>query len=356
MDLVYGSPWRAVTKLNCHHLAERLSREQPVLYVESVGARVPRLGEWRRAVPRLMRSMRPLRRVGPQLWLYSPLPLPLYRASGARLNSRWVGWQVRTLLALRGWLPDVCWVFHPMGWGTARAVCPRGLIYYCVDDQAANPGVDPRAIRALESDLAGIADVVIATGEPIAAQLRGLARRVEVLPNVADTELFLGGNGAVRHPVLDRIGRTPRPRIGYLGNLAAYKIDIDLIYAVARARRDWTIVLVGPRNQGDSREVIREEAAPGNVHFTGPIPHQFAPAVIDLFDVCLLPAAHHDVMLASFPLKFFEYLLRGRPVVARPLPSLQPFRGWFDEAAGLSAWRDCGRCATRFFNPARLNQ
>ena len=54
--------------------------------------------------------------------------------------------------------------------------------------------------------------------------------------------------------------------------------------------------------------------------------------MIDRFDVALLPAAHHGVMQASFPLKFFEYLLRGRPVVGRPIPSLMPFREWYDEA------------------------
>src|SRR5438445_13457923 len=106
MDVIYGSAqFFATTKVNCHHLAERLAQERRVLFVESVGARMPGVGEWRRAVPRLARSIRPLRRVGPKLWLYSPLPLPLYRAGGARLNSRWVGWQVRTLLRLRGWRP-----------------------------------------------------------------------------------------------------------------------------------------------------------------------------------------------------------------------------------------------------------
>ncbi len=41
-------------------------------------------------------------------------------------------------------------------------------------------------------------------------------------------------------------------------------------------------------------------------------------------------------MLASFPLKFFEYLMRGRPVVARPIPALQPFREWYDQAVTAS--------------------
>ena len=53
---------------------------------------------------------------------------------------------------------------------------------------------------------------------------------------------------------------------------------------------------------------------------------------MDRFDVCLLPSAEHPVMRSSFPLKFFEYLLRERPVVSKPLPALEPFRDWYHPA------------------------
>jgi hypothetical protein len=332
VDLVYGSAlWFTQSRVNCHHLTERLAAERPVLYVESVGARTPRVHEWRRIVPRLLRSLRPLRRVGPQLWIYSPLPLPAY-GRGAEVNSRWVGRQVHALLALRHWSVEACWAFHPMGLGTATAVKPRGVIYYCVDDYAANPGVDAEAIRRMETALAGLADVTITTGEPLAARLRGVARRVETLPNVADTELFGRDVSGVRHPVLDALDALPHPRLGYLGNLAAYKVDLELIQCIARMRPDWTIALVGPTNRGDVQAAVGGQASAPNVHWLGEVPHQIAPAVIDRFDVALLPSARHQVMQASFPLKFFEYLLRGKPVVARLTPALAPYAEWLDLA------------------------
>jgi hypothetical protein len=333
VDLVYGSAlWFTPTRVNCHHLTERLALRRPTLYVESVGARAPRAHDWRRIAARLGRSLRPLRRVGPQLWVFSPLPLPAYRGAGARANSRWVGRQVRALLALRRWSIDASWIFHPMGLGTAEQARARGTIYYCVDDYAANPGVDPASVRGLEERLATVADLTIATAEPLAARLRPLARRVEVLPNVADTELFLGDVSAARHPVLDALDALPRPILGYLGNLAAYKIDLDLIYGMARRRPRWSLALVGPLNRGDTGPGLSPEGSPPNVHWLGEVPHRVAPAVIERFDVALLPSARHEVMQASFPLKFFEYLLRGKPVVARPLPALEPFREWLDPA------------------------
>jgi len=357
MDLVYGSAlWYASTKVNCHHFAERLAQERQVLFIESVGARVPAAREWRRVLPRLLRSLRPLRRLGPRLWLFSPLPLPLYRGVGVELSSRWVGWQVKVLLRLRGWREEACWVFHPMGFGTARAGRPHGVIYYCVDDQAANPGIDRVAVRRLEAALLQVADAVIATGEPLAARLRPLARTVRVLPNVADTELFARHASTFKHPVLDFLDGLPRPRIGYIGNLAAYKIDLDLVHQIARRRPDWAVVLVGPLNQGDPKSTIRESDAPSNVHFTSAVPHEIAPAVIDRFEVCLIPSAQHDVMAASFPLKFFEYLLRGRPIVCRPLPSLQPFRAWYDEAVTTEEFVDAIERRLALDSPAEADR
>ena len=333
VDVIYGSAlWYSATKVNCHFVAERLAREVPVLYVESVGARMPGTHEWLRILPRLLRSLRPLRRIGDRLWVFSPLPVPAYRGRGARLNSRGVGWQVRLLLALRRWHAPVTWVFHPMGWGVRRLSRRGKLVYYCVDDYAANPGVDVATLRGFEEQLARIADVTLVTGEPLARRLRPWADDVRILPNVADTTLFARDHSGVTHPVLAALDKIPRPRLGYLGNLAAYKLDLGLVRAVAECCPEWSVVLVGPRDQGDTRRRVGGVSLPPNVHILDPVPHGLAPAVIDRFDVGLLPSAAHPVMQASFPLKFFEYLLRARPVVSRPLPALAPYRQWYREA------------------------
>ena len=330
MDLVYGSAlWYAPTKVNGHHLAERLSADHRVLFVDSVGARAPRLHEWRRLLPRLLRAFFPLRRVAPRIWLFSPLPLPSYRRGGLMRNSNWVGWQVRALLTLWRQRVDAAWIFHPMGLGTARRVRSRAVVYYCTDDQSANPGVDAQQIRSMERQLVHEAQHAIATAKPLADRLSEDAKHVSVVPNVADTELFARDTAAVSHPVLAAIDKLPRPRLGYLGNLASYKIDLALVYELARRRPDWTFVLVGPRNMGDTKSNVVETGAPPNLTFVGPVPFEYAPAVMDRFDVCLLPSARHEVMGASFPLKFFEYLMRGKPVVSRRLPTLEPYRDWY---------------------------
>ena len=219
-----------------------------------------------------------------------------------------------------------------MGLGVARWSGARRRVYYCVDDYAANPGVDRETVRHLEHELLGVADVTLVTGESLASRLRSPGRDLRVYPNVADTTLFTADHTGVTHPVLDALERIPRPRLGYIGNLATYKIDIDLISSIATSRPDWSIVLVGPRDMGDPQGHVADIALPPNVHLFDAVAHELTPAIIDRFDVCLLPSARHPVMQSSFPLKFFEYLLRERPVVGKPLPALEPFRELYYQA------------------------
>jgi glycosyltransferase involved in cell wall biosynthesis len=219
-----------------------------------------------------------------------------------------------------------------MGLGTARSIRARGVFYYCIDDLSANPGVDAQQIRRMETELVREADHTIVTAKPLADRLYADAKRLTVVPNVADTELFAREVNGANHPTIAAIDGLPRPRMGYLGNLASYKIDLDLVYELAKRRPDWTFVLVGPRNMGDIRSSVVETGAPPNVAFVGAVPFELAPAAMDRFDVCLLPSARHEVMGASFPLKFFEYLMRGKPVVSRRLPTLEPYSDWFRPA------------------------
>ena len=216
--------------------------------------------------------------------------------------------------------------------GVAEHLRPHGLVYYCVDDYTANPGVDAVALRRFEQQLVSASDVTLVTAEALAKRLSPWTHSLHLLPQAVDTDLFLRDTSRDEHPVLAALDQIPRPRVGYLGNLATYKIDLELVKAIADRRPEWSIVLIGPRDQGDVANTVATAALPPNVHLLEAVPHALTPATIDRFDVCLLPSADHEVIRASFPLKFFEYLLRGRPVVSRPLPALASHRAWYREA------------------------
>jgi teichuronic acid biosynthesis glycosyltransferase TuaH len=82
---------------------------------------------------------------------------------------------------------------------------------------------------------------------------------------------------------------------------------------VIRLNPDKSFVLAGPVVEEYVPKGFREMK---NVYFLGRIPYNEMPSVIKAFDVALIPFKKDDVSSTIFPLKLFEYLGAGKPVVA----------------------------------------
>jgi glycosyltransferase involved in cell wall biosynthesis len=103
------------------------------------------------------------------------------------------------------------------------------------------------------------------------------------------------------------------------------KLDLALLGDVATRRPDWTVTLVGPLGYGlDAGEVARLRALP-NVHLAGVVAPEQVPAVMAGCDVGLIPYKRNEQTRHVNPLKVYEYLAAGKPVVATPLPELGQF-------------------------------
>ncbi len=114
----------------------------------------------------------------------------------------------------------------------------------------------------------------------------------------------------------------PHPRIGFIGALSSYKVDFQLIAAVARARPDWHWVLIGQVGEGQPDTRIESLRLP-NVHLLGPRPYGELPDYLRGFDVATIPCVANDYTASMFPLKFFEYLAAGKAVIASHVPALE---------------------------------
>ncbi|MEZ4767529.1 MAG: glycosyltransferase [Caldilineales bacterium] len=115
-----------------------------------------------------------------------------------------------------------------------------------------------------------------------------------------------------------------RPVLGVVGGINA-KLDLSLLTEVARQRPDWSIALVGPVSYGVGEDALAPLRSLPNVRFTGPVAHHQVPAVILACDVCLIPYRLNEQTRHVNPLKVYEYLAGGNPVVATPLPELRQF-------------------------------
>ena len=108
-----------------------------------------------------------------------------------------------------------------------------------------------------------------------------------------------------------------RPLVGYYGALAEW-LDYDLIEYAAKALPECEFVFIGPDYDGSSKKSVAFDLP--NVTWLGPKPYTELPAYLARFDVATIPFEVSDVTHSVSPLKLFEYMAGGRPIV---IPALR---------------------------------
>ena len=293
-----------------------------LLYLDSLGFRTPglRRADLSRMGARLLRWRPYAYPTAPNVFRDSPLVVPLHRFSAVRaLNRQLLVHRLkRNERRLRLDRP-VVWAYSPAGVDAFRRERHRALVYHCVDDVAAYPGIDAATWREGERHLVHAADICIASSKPLVEHLTALgAREVRYWPNPADIRAFRSAGEA-------RDAGAPnshRPVIGFAGSVQEHKVDVPLVAAIARMKPDWRIVLAGPVGLGLRSSSISADLFPENVELPGLIKRDALPKYIASFDVATIPYALNDYTRGVFPMKVFEYLGAGLPVVSTSLKSL----------------------------------
>ena len=111
------------------------------------------------------------------------------------------------------------------------------------------------------------------------------------------------------------------PIAGYYGALASW-VDFDLLLKVAQLQPQINFVVIGLDYDGTIKSL---GDLPGNFHVLPPVPYCDLPRVAIWFDVALLPFKLNHITEATSPLKFFEYLALGLPVVSTPIPEAKKY-------------------------------
>jgi glycosyltransferase involved in cell wall biosynthesis len=297
-----------------------------VLYVESLGLRRPTAG--RRDLARIARRVRRAaaapRQVAENIWVWSPLVLPWHSHAGVRkLNEQALGWLLRRIIKRLGFSRPLLWTYNPLV-GPLLAKLPHWLtIYHCVDDLTAAPHMPAATIEAAEAELARTADLVFTTSPRLQVRMSEQRREgTHYLPNVADYEHF--AHARTPGPLPADLAQIPLPRIGFIGAVSSYKVDFELIAAVARAKPDWHWVLIGQVGEGQPGVNVDALRLP-NVHLLGPRPYAQLPDYLRGFQVAAIPSVASEYTASMFPLKFFEYLAAGPPVVGANVPALNDY-------------------------------
>ncbi len=318
--LLYAPPWSGPTRFSKHHLAQHLAQTGGrVLYVE---APLSLLG-LRRGRPfgqELKSALLPPRRVAERLWVRRHfLPVPYHAASwltsrraANRLGQRFLARAISRDQGRLGFNQPILIAGLPhavdtLPWLPRR----RALVYHCADDYAHVQGF-PDTLPELEADLCQQADLVITTSETLCQERRRFNPNTHWVPNATDIAHF----SAPATPAAE-LQQIPRPIVGFVGGLSQW-VHIELIAALAAARRDWSYVLVGPVGTDVSSLENLD-----NVKLLGPRPYQELPRYLAAMDVGLIPFKQDRVTYHADPIKAYEYLAAGLPVVATEMPALR---------------------------------
>ncbi len=317
--LCFSHDWSG-DPLSKTHLMRLLSRNNRILWVNSIGYRAPSVSrrDLGRAFKKLSAAMQPLRQAEPNLFVLSPFVIPAYGLAPVRaLNTRLLRFQVKRAMRQLGFQRPINWVFNPAAGLVAGTLEEELLIYYCVDEYTAFSGVPTEALAALEERLLRRADVVLVSAERLLRSKARINPRIALVRHGVDFDHFRRSLDPKTEIPAD-LAALPGPVIGYFGLIAQDWIDVDLLVHVAQRFPHASLVLLGKVTM----DVSALERFP-NVHFLGRKPYATLPSYCKGFDVALIPFPVSEVTLNANPLKAREYLAAGLPVVSTPIPEVE---------------------------------
>ncbi len=193
------------------------------------------------------------------------------------------------------------------------------IVYDILDDlsifDADEVGVpESRRVRTHHAPIMTQADVVIASSPVLVDTHSDERGDILFIDNGVESARF-SEPGPKPHDMEE----IPGPVIGYHGMVSRW-FDFVLFEQVARTSPEFSFAVVGPVDPGSAKDADRLVDLP-NVYFVGPRTSDDMPSYVSSFDVGIVPFVVDDMTRAVSPLKMYEYLAAGVPVVATPLPA-----------------------------------
>jgi glycosyltransferase involved in cell wall biosynthesis len=216
------------------------------------------------------------------------------------------------------------------------------VIYEFIDDLDVFTVDDREQLGRDHDQLLSESAIVVATARRLWETVRAVRPDALLCPNGVDYDHFLPAQGLVTTPPpqdllpflqearweCGALGfpmmRAKKPLVGYYGALARW-FDYELLRQTARLRPDWDFLLIGPPYDFSFEESgVKNEP---NVHWLGQKPYRTLPEYLRYFDAAIIPFVLNPITHATSPLKLFEYMAAGKPVVTTPMEESLRFSG-----------------------------
>jgi len=212
------------------------------------------------------------------------------------------------LIRVEGISDYLLWYYTPMALAFSAHLSPRTIVYDCMDELSAFKGASP-ALKVREAELMRRASLVLTGGQSLYDAKRHQHTNIHPVPSSVDVPHFSQAR-RIRTEPLDQVS-IPHPRLGFFGVIDE-RLDTALVDAVAAARPEWHVVMLGPVVKIDPNLLPRRP----NIHYLGSKQYEELPHYLAGWDVALLPFARNESTRFISPTKTPEYLAAGKPVVS----------------------------------------
>jgi UDP-galactopyranose mutase len=204
----------------------------------------------------------------------------------------------------------VLWYYTPMAISFTAHVRAHTVVYDCMDELSLFQGA-PAALLEREALLLRFADVVFTGGQSLYEHKRATSahRNIHAFPSSVDVAHFARARDLMAEPA-DQ-SEIPSPRVGFFGVIDE-RMDLELLSAVAEARPDLQLVMIGPVVKIDPATLPQQP----NIHWLGGKQYDELPAYLAGWDVAMMPFARNASTRFISPTKTPEYLAAGKPVVS----------------------------------------
>jgi glycosyltransferase involved in cell wall biosynthesis len=221
----------------------------------------------------------------------------------------------------------VLWMSGPLTVKYAGCFNEVAVVYDAADDWLAHDMFEPMhgEIEKSYVEIRQKADLVFAVSDSLQDLFNKDRSIAHWVPNGVDIKRFSSNSRAIPTDIRD----LPRPIIGYVGALQN-RIDVDVLQTLLTALPGASFVFVGKMLE---KEHFKKILSFPNAYFAGRKSPAEVPSYLSSFDLCIMPHVSSDLTRSMDPMKLYEYLAAGKPVVASALPGLDRMAGVISIAA-----------------------
>ncbi|MDP3392873.1 glycosyltransferase [Sediminibacterium sp.] len=330
--IVGQQPWDVEIGSNCKNIALEFSKHNRVLYVNSALDRVSLIKG--STDPKIVKRNNIIKhkesglvQINPSMWNLYPdtiiesinwIKIHTVFKYLNRINNERFAKSILNAIQTLGFSDYILFNDNDMfrSFHLKELLKPKLTVYYSRDYMLA---VDywKRHGEKLEPKLIADSDICVANSTYLADYCREYNPHSYYVGQGCELDLFMKYT-STELPI--DVQQIKGLKIGYVGALSGLRLDIELLVEIAKAKPNWSILLVGPEDEMFLKSQLHELS---NVYFLGSKSPSLLPEYIHSFDICLNPQVVSQVTIGNYPRKIDEYLAMGKPVVATSTPFME---------------------------------